>query len=658
MCGIAGVLELPGSSATAHQALADVRTMMGMLRHRGPDGAGVFQDSPVSLGHRRLVIVDPDGWQPMCHPSRRYTLVFNGEIYNAAELRRGLLSRGHSFRTRSDTEVLLQLFAERQDACLELLNGMYAFAVWDAQARRLFLARDRFGIKPLYLARLPDRVLFASEIKALLPLLPQVRLNEEALRDYLHVQQVLEDRTFFQGVTRLEPGSAVWIGETGEVQQRRFWTPDFQVDPTLTLEAATSAVSRLLNDAVRLNLTGDVLVGATLSGGLDSSSVVMIARELSTGPLPAFTGTFREGPAYDETPYARQVASAAQLELHEHAFGPEDLIGALEPVAYALDEPCAGPGALPQFLVAREARAHVRVLLGGQGGDELFGGYARYLVAYLEECLRGAIFGTHTGGPFVVTFESILPNLPLLKPYLPLLAQQWQQGLFGPMDERYLRLMRKFPGIEGLLTADARQRLLENASGGLVPFGEAMRRDFNHPELGSLINRMMWVDLRHFLPGLLQVEDRMSMAHGLESRVPLLDHRLVELLFKVPPTVKFAGGELKVLLKRAMQHLVPRSVLTRTDKLGFPVPLNLWAQGPMREVVWELVLGERARARGIFHPPSLEQAWQNAGAFDRTLWGMMALELWFRQYLDGAWREKVPSVSQLAQYAAEERIQL
>lgn len=664
MCGIAGVLvrdpALSESNVETHAHAAfrqrqarDVRTMMAMLRHRGPDGSGLFLDGPVALGHRLLAIQDVGaGHQPMTEASGRFTLTFNGEIYNFPELRRELIALGHRFRTRTDTEVLLHLYQEYGAACLDRLNGMYAFAIWDKREQTLFLARDRFGIKPLYFALLPDRLLFASEAKALLPLMPRIAHNPAALADYFTFQLCLEDKTFFEGIQRLEPATCLTIGMRGAPEVRRYWSPDFQIDDQLQSEAVTARIGWLLDDAVRLNLRGDVPVGAYLSGGLDSSSVVMMASEILRVPLPCFTGTFREGPAYDETPYARTVAHKAGARLYEEEGTPAQLETLMPEVAWSLDEPMAGPGVLPQYLVARRAAQQVKVVLGGQGGDEIFGGYARYLVAYLEECLRGAIFETHAGGPFVVTFESILPNLPLLKPYVPLLGQFWSQGLFEPVERRYLRLLQKFKRVGEYLTPALKESIQH------FDPSAPMIRDFCHPSLGSLINKMTWVDQRHFLPALLQVEDRVSMAVSIESRVPLLDHRLVELMAKTPPTIKFSGGELKVLLKRAMAHLVPKDILDRKDKMGFPVPLNLWAAGPLKPFVGELLLGKEARARGFFSPAALEQAVANPASFDRDLWGLMAIELWAQAYLDGAAQRRFPDAEALALVEREETVRV
>lgn len=650
MCGFAGILERPSARWSKLELATRVRQMLYLQRHRGPDGGGLFQAPPITLGHRRLSIVDLEqGWQPLTEPSGRFVLVFNGEIYNYPELRRELLGRGHRLRSHSDTEVLLHLWLEEGVACLSKLNGMFALAVWDGQTQTLTLARDRFGIKPLYYADLPDGFAFASEAKGLLPMLPEVSLHLPALQDYATFQIVLEQKTFFEGVLKLPPATWLQLKPSGTPQLQTWWQPDFTIDSSLQREAVAARVGWLLEDAVRLNLRGDVPVGAYLSGGLDSSSVVLLAREVMKVKLPCFTGTFREGPAYDETPYARLVAQKAQASLLEHTISPSELAESLPTVAWHLDEPCAGPGALPQYLVAKAAARHVKVILGGQGGDELFGGYARYLVAYLEESLRGAIFETQGGGPFVVTFESILPNLPLLQPYVPLLRQFWREGLFDPVETRYLKLLQKFAQPGAALSPALRAYVREGQPGA------PMLRDFHHPALGSLINRMTWVDQRHFLPALLQVEDRMSMAVGLESRVPLLDHRLVELLAKTPPTVKFAGGELKVLLKQAMGQLMPREVLERRDKLGFPVPLNLWAQGPLQEEVRALLLGPRARRLGLLDQTVVEAGLSSAGAFDRDLWGMMALELWGEAYLEGAWQKHLPDEAAMRSFMAQER---
>ena len=654
MCGIAGVLLLnrPRSASPDPAAAFQVRQMMAILRHRGPDGGGLYQDGPMTLGHRRLTIVDLEaGWQPMSDPSGRFTLTYNGEIYNTEQLRRDLISRGYRFKTRTDTEVLLHLFAEYGTQCLPRLNGMFAFAIWDALERRLFLARDRFGIKPLYLAKLDDRLLFASEAKALAPLLPSIQADHQALADYFTYQLTLEDNTFFKGVERMVPATSRTYDPQGNEETRHWWEIDFTVDASLTQQQASARVGRLLEDAIRLNLMGDVQVGAHLSGGIDSSSVVMMSTQVLGEALPCFSGGFHEGADFNETNWARMVADKADAPLHVCFPTADDFMRVMPELSYVLDEPIAGPGAFPQYMVSQLASHHVRVVLGGQGGDEIFGGYARYLLAYLEECLRGAIFDIQSKAPFVVTLESIVPSLPLLKPYVPLLKRFWSEGLFDPIDQRYLRLLRKFDRAPSYLSPSFLEILSSHEP------GRPMFRDFNLPILGSLINKMTYVDQRHFLPALLQVEDRVSMAWSLESRVPLLDHRLVEFVARIPPTIKFKQGELKGLLKQGVRDLLPEEVLGRRDKMGFPVPLNLWAGGPLKDFFRDILLSDRVRSRGLFRPEALEHVIAEPGSFSRDLWGLLSVELWFRAFVDGD-RRLLPECEAVDRIRAEEKIQV
>ncbi len=629
MCGIGGIYHLDAERPVEPERLA---AMSRCLAHRGPDDDGVHLDRNVGLAHRRLSIIDlsPAGHQPMSEESGRYWIVYNGEIYNYLELRQQLMARGCRFRSHTDTEVILRLYEADGPDCLRRLNGMFAFAIWDARERTLFAARDRFGIKPFYYA-LPGRTfLFASEIKGLLAsgLLPAC-MNGVGLADYLSFQTCLEDRTLFQGVAKLEPGQALRLSADGTLQKWRYWEPDFTPDTDHTEAYFEHQLLRLLEDAVRLQLRADVPVGAHLSGGLDSSTVVCLAASLLGTPLKTFTGAFREGPQFDETRYARAVSEHAGTDHHEVFITADDFVESMPRLVYAMDEPAAGPGLFPQYFVSRLAAPHVKVVLGGQGGDEIFGGYTRYLIAYLEACLKGGIDGTQDDRPYVVTFESILPNLGQLRGYEPLLRHFWREGLFEPADRRYLRLIDRSEGLRELLHPDAL------ALDGYQP-DETFRALFSEGDCHSLINQMTRFDLRALLPALLHVEDRTSMAVSLESRVPLLDHRIVELVAAMPPMVKFKGGRSKHVFREVVQHLIPPLIRDRTDKMGFPVPLDEWyRQGVVRDFVRDTLLGPRARARGLFQVERIAPLLEAEQRYGRRIWGLLSLELWMEAFLDG-----------------------
>lgn len=631
MCGIAGSV---GARSGAQETAAIGRRMLDLLAHRGPDGEGshTVAQAPVWLGHRRLAIIDlANGAQPMASRDGRLTLTFNGCIYNYRELRDELVAAGHRFATDSDTEVILHAYAAWGEDCVTRFNGMWAFAIWDDRERRLFCARDRLGVKPFYWHFDGHRLLFASEIKALFAdrSVPRVP-DDDGLRQYLAFQFCLGDRTLFRDIRRLPPGHVLSFAP-GDAAPcvRAYWDVQFHVDEDHSDTWFVRRLRELLEDSVRLRLRADVPLGAHLSGGTDSSVVVALARRLlpEGAALATFTGAFDLGPRYDERRWARLVADRHGAQAHEIELGARDFAESIEKIVWHMDEPAAGPGVFPQFHVAKLASRHVKVVLGGQGGDELFIGYARYLVAYLEECLKGAIEDTAQRGDYVATLASIVPSLPSLQSYVPMLRAFWKRGVFGEPARRYFDLMDRFGGVSPLLSpefrVDPEQTLAE------------FRGIFDVHGAASMINRILYFDSKTHLQSLLHVEDRTSMAFGLESRVPLLDYRLVELMATVRPRLKFENGHLKHLFLRAAGDLLPVEIRERRDKMGFPVPLTEWAKGGLREFFFDVLGARRARERGVFRSDALLDTIADEAAFGRTGWGAICLELWFRQFIDG-----------------------
>ncbi len=631
MCGICGVVF----SERDRPIQPDViRRMTRSLAHRGPDGEGIECEGHAGFGHRRLAIIDtsPMGRQPMTNEDGRYWIVLNGEIYNYLELRAELVALGHAFRSHTDTEVVLHLFEEEGPDCVLRLNGMFAFVIWDRQRHELFAARDRLGVKPFYYAEVPGGFVFGSEIKAILASqLVSPAIDDDGLADYLTFQFCLGDSTLFAGVRRLLPGHCLALGSGRPLAIRKYWDLDFTVDPSRSEEDLRESLLALLRDSVRLELRADVAVGAHLSGGLDSSAVCCLAAPLSAPPLHVFSGAFRGGPAFDETRYARAVAAHIGARHHEVYPTAGDFVRVMPSLIYHMDEPAAGPGLFPQFMVSELASRHVKVVLGGQGGDELFAGYSRYLVAYLEECIRGGIDGTQEDSRYVVTFGTIVDNLPQLQGYQPLMQHFWREGLFEPQHRRYFRLIDRSASLASLVTPDA----FEPAS-GYRPF-DRFRSIFDEGHAVSYINRMTHFDLKTLLPALLQVEDRTSMAVSIESRVPLLDHRVVELVASMPPRVKYQGGQSKHVFRQAVRGVVPEQVLGRKDKMGFPVPLDrLYREEPARSFVLDTLSSARARQRGLFRVPDLDGLLGSERAFGRGLWGVLSLELWMERFLDAS----------------------
>ncbi|WP_220812522.1 asparagine synthase (glutamine-hydrolyzing) [Pseudomonas sp. MRCP1333] len=616
---------------------ASLTSMMHAIRHRGPDGDGIWLDEkrPVGLGHVRLAIIDPEhGKQPMTTEDGRYVVVFNGAIYNYLELRRELTGKGHPIHSYSDTEVLLYAYREWGEQFVDRLIGMYAFAIWDKHEQRLFCARDRIGIKPFYYHFDGQRLLFASEIKAILAD-PGVEAaaNFEGLQDYLTFQFCLDQKTLFKGIDKLEPGhclSAHYEGDVLKVATRQYWDLRYEIDEEHDERYFIDTLSGLIDDSIRLHLRSDVPLGAHLSGGLDSSSIVCLASRMLGGEqLKTFTGAFSEGPQFDETAYAKEVSSFAGTAYHE-IFIPagHELPDVLPRLMYYMDEPLAGPGVIPQYYVSRLASEHVKVVMGGQGGDELFIGYARYMAVYLEKCLSGAIYQTANQRRYAVSLESIVPNLPLLATYQPMLQNLWMDGLFNSHDQRYFRLTDRSEGMSQLFNPEALR-----GAGNYSPF-ESFQRIFNRDELHSLVNQMTYFDLKGSLPALLHVEDRTSMAASIESRVPLLDHRIVEFMASIPPNIKFAGGRMKHLFKESVRSAVPQTIFERKDKMGFPTPLTQWTKGVAREFVMDTLLSGRARQRGLYNPEAVEKALADEREFGRIVWGLLCLELWHRIFID------------------------
>lgn len=632
MCGIVGALAGFGYREGIVHSL---KQMMGAIPHRGPDGEGMWLDErrPVGLGHVRLAIIDPEhGKQPMATEDGRFIVAFNGAIYNYLELRRELVGKGHPLHSYSDTEVLLYAYREWGERFVDRLIGMFAFAIWDRHEQKLFCARDRIGIKPFYYHYDGDRLLFASEIKAILTdeAIP-AEANPGGMQDYLTFQFCLGEKTLFKGIQKLEPGcclSGWYEGNTLRMRTWQYWDLCYEIDEQHDERWFVDHLAGLIEDATRLHLRSDVTLGAHLSGGLDSSAVVCLASSLLQGErIKTFTGAFPEGPQFDETGYAKEVSAFAGTDYQEIYIQGSELPDVLPKLMYYMDEPLAGPGVIPQYYVSKLASEHVKVVLGGQGGDELFIGYTRYLVAYLEKCLSGAIYQTADQHRYAVSLESIVPNLPLLQTYRPMLQGFWSKGLFESSDKRYFSLIDRSEGMNHLFSGDL-------FSTGYSPF-ESFQQIFNRDGLHSLINRMTYFDLKGSLPALLHVEDRTSMAASIESRVPLLDHRIVEFMATIPPNIKFAGGRMKHLFKEAVRNTVPKKIFERQDKMGFPTPLAQWTKGVARDFVRDILLSDRVRERGIYNVNAIERAIDSEREFGRVVWGLLCLELWHRVFIDG-----------------------
>ena len=624
MCGIGGILSL--SYEPVQKLDRCLQVINHLQQHRGPDGNDTWSHTSQYLGfaHCRLSIIDREGGrQPMQDRAGNW-LTYNGEIYNYLELRS--LLGVDNFATKSDTEVILHAYQQWGEDCVTHFQGMFSFALWDEANQILFCGRDRFGIKPFYYTIVNNQLYFASEIKALLPFINQIETDLEGFQDYLTFQLCLAGKTLFKGIHELPPGHILRV-VNGSLEIRRYWEVYYDIDFDHTAKFFEEKLTYLLSESVRLHLRSDVPLGAYVSGGLDSSLIASLANQQSSKELIGFTGKFSCGSDYDESHYARKLSQWCGFDLQEIDITANDFIEHIRQIIYHLDYPVAGPGSFPQYMVSKLASQSRKVILGGQGGDEIFGGYTRYLIAYFEQCLKGAIDGTMNNGNFIVTYESIIPNLTALRNYKPLLQKFWSEGLFENMDRRYFHLINRISDLK----EEINWELLSDYS----PF-ETFQRIFNgnniHKE--SYFDRMTHFDFKTLLPALLQVEDRVSMAHSIESRVPLLDHPLVEMAATIPSDIKFKDGTMKQVFKDAMSSFLPDVIVNRKDKMGFPVPLTEWMKGSLYDFVYDVFSSNNALNRELINNREVLECLGKESKFSRKVWGLLCLELWQQEFHD------------------------
>lgn len=627
MCGIAGLLD---ESLNQTSTKSRLLLMSELLGHRGPDDSGIWTHSNLKLGlsHRRLSIIDlsDHGKQPMTDKNGNW-IAFNGEIYNYKELAKeiGL----NKFKSNSDTEVILLAYKKWGKDCLNKFRGMFAFAIWDEQNQEFFCARDHFGIKPFYYFTDKDKFYFASEIKALLPFIPEIKTNKEGLKDYLTFQLCLDGKTLFDGIEELKPANYL-IFSKEKFQVKKYWEVFYEPDFSLKEQELQEQLTELLIDSVKTHMVSDVNVGAYVSGGYDSSSIASIANNYKHNKLVGFTGKFsRSGKLFDESEYASLVAEESSFELKTIDISSNDFITNINKVIYHLDHPVAGPGSFSQFMVSKLASKHRKVVLGGQGGDEIFGGYTRYLIAYFEQCIKAAIDGTTSEGNFVVTYESIIPNLVSLQNYKPMIKEFWREGLFDAMDHRYFKLINRAPNLNEEIDWSKLEPYSSRETFMSIYNGNNFKKE-------SYFDRMTHFDFKTLLPGLLHVEDRMSMAHGLESRVPLIDRKIVEFAAKIPADIKFKSGNMKHLFKKVVKPFLPQKVYDRKDKMGFPTPVNEWFKNDIREFTLDILGSTKASSREFINNKFAIKQIENESKFGRSLWGLISLEIWQNEFHDKA----------------------
>jgi len=637
MCGICGKIDFTGKTVP----LELLRKMTDSIAYRGPDDEGFFSDGPVGLGHRRLSIIDlsPAGRQPMSNEDESLWLVFNGEVYDFAETREKLIAKGHTLKSRTDTETVLHLYEDEGVTCLKHLNGMFAFALWDARLQRLWLARDRLGKKPLVYYWDGKRLIFASEIKAILrdPDVPR-EIDFEALDLYLTLNYIPATWTIFKNIRKLPPGHSLVL-EKGELSIQSFWDvpangAEHEIpspSDSMPWDQCKDRLRQLLEASVARRLIADVPLGAFLSGGLDSSIIVALMARQSSRPVKTFSIGYEDLPFFDETRYAQEVARFNRTEHYEFKLGYKDILDAFPKVLDLLDEPFADSSAVPTYIVSRETKRHVTVALSGDGGDELFAGYRMYLGEYWAK-----YFARIPGALRKYMIAPLVQSLPDArdKPGLELIrrAKKFLKGMSLSFPERFCGWREIFPFA-------ARQKLLRRPPDRNF-YLELVRQAVENskalfPEDG--INLMLYLDVKGLLPGdMLTKVDRMSMANSLEVRVPFLDYTLVQYVFSLKGSTKLGAWKGKRVLLETFKDLLP-PLLHNRPKWGFEMPIGAWLKKELKFLIEEYLHKDRIEKQGLFDPGIIRDLVTNhmSGRQDTSwqLWNLIVFEHWYEKYI-------------------------
>jgi len=617
MCGICGFWGFKNKTL--------LKDMTKVLNHRGPDDYGFYSDKSISLGHRRLSIIDlsKKAKQPMFNEDRSIVIVYNGEIYNFKEIKHKLKGK-HKFKSNSDTEVIIHAYEEYGVDCVKLFNGMFAFAIWDKKKKMLFLARDRLGIKPLYYFYNKKKFVFASEIKAILKDKSiKKELNETSLVDYLTFQNIMDNKTFFKNINILLPAHSL-IFRNGKTSINEYWKPNYSKKCLNSQHEYIKKFQKIFKDSIKRHMISDVSLGSYLSGGFDSSSVVAIASEISKNRMETFTGRFDEGGKYDETPVSREVAKKVNAKVHEVTLKPNDFLKSINDIIYHLDEPKVALPAFSQYHVSKLVSRNVKVVLTGHGGDELFAGYPIYKTAYFKQLLKKNPFN------FLRIFNFVRVNeIPRFFYFLffPLFSEEVKHGLFimfNKNQRKKLFTKKFYSKIKDYNPSNSLERYLRS-------------------DKLSESDKVQHLYLKTYLPSLFIVEDKLSMAHSIEARIPMCDNELIDFALSIPIKNKLYKNNLKYIIKESMRTKLPKN-LYKQPKLGFPTPLSIWFRKELRSYIYDLLLDEKTISRGIFNKfyikklldqhcsSKTDTLWDLVNA--NRIWSLINIELWFRIFID------------------------
>ena len=626
MCGICGRMNFdPGAKIDAGM----LSSMLASISHRGRDDEGVHLASNVGLGHRRLAIIDLNtGHQPLSNEDGAVWIVFNGEVYNYQELRSFLLSKGHVFKTQTDTEVIVHLYEELGPQCVERLRGMFAFAIWDARSKTLFIARDRLGIKPLYYY-LDHRFLsFASEIKALLTD-PDVNreIAPEIIDRFLTFFYLPGEETLFQGVRKLLPGHYL-IARNGHAEIRKYWDLEFNKNENLSQKEAERRLLDLLAETVDIHMIADVPVGVLLSGGVDSTAVLSFAVERTDKKVSTYTVGFSGTEVADERPFARMVADQFGTEHHDITITAADFAACMPRYIWHMEEPVCEPPAIALYYVSKLARNYVKVLLSGEGGDEAFAGYSNYRnLLWLERAKQATSWSNGIAGHCLSAANSVFHSQSVAN-YVPLMSATFPDYYYSRTSNPY---KSNGNGLGKLYSADFAKTIDHFHT------LEPMRQMQAHAKGLNTLNAMLYVDTKSWLPDDLLIKaDKMTMANSLELRVPLLDHKVIEFAASLPTNFKVRRFTTKYLAKKALKHRVPKTILNRR-KAGFPVPYESWLGKEMRNWVNDVLCDRRTTNRGYFAAPAVRDLLarnERTMGYSKEVFSLLTLELWHRTFLD------------------------
>lgn len=624
MCGITGKFNFQTGEPVSEKLLSQ---MCAQLQHRGPDDWGVFQEGSVGLGHTRLSIIDlsPLGHQPMKSPNGRYWITFNGEIYNFLSIKKELIKEGYTFKSQSDTEVILCLYEKYGQDCLEYLRGMFAFAIWDSREETLFLARDRIGKKPLYYYYDEKVLIFASEIKSILQDSTVKReINYQAFSDYFKYLYVPDPKTIYKNIHKLEPGHYLLCSKDKFVNEE-YWDVSFAQNESKTLDQITQELYDILNESVKLRMISDVPIGAFLSGGIDSSCVVAMMAMQSSKPVTTCSIGFGSS-KFDEVEFAKIVAEQYKTDHHELTV-KENTLSIVYDLPKYFDEPFADSSAVPTYFVSKLARQKVTVALSGDGGDENFAGYEKYHTDHIENKFRNLV-PAFIKKSLLSTFSNIFQrfdNSYFQKgaTLLNTLGHEPDYGFYLSNTEFRENLWNS------LLRDETKQKI-----DGYDPF-KVTQYYYNKADTDDHLSRILYTDLKTYLPGDILVKvDRMSMANSLETRAPILDHKVIELAASIPYSLKYSRGEKKFILKQSLKKILPDSILYR-KKMGFSVPLAEWFRNDIKKVAENALFSSDSGLSYFFNMQEVQKIWEdhqgNKRNYSSILWALFMFELWFKR---------------------------